>query len=236
VISAFPALCAREGPMFNRTCAGSTRAVVLVSWLGAALTLAIAVPAAHVLAKQADQVPELIEGFALLAPGLVASGVIMNLSRAMFAIGRLGVAAAALAGNSLLTMVVDVGLVELAPPHLVVAALALGNTIGQTLVAIPFVIVTRRIRGKTAVHGVGHTVFAGSAAAAVGATVGMAVSVAIPVSHKLMAACVAILAASCAVIAFGAVAYVLDRGDLHAALAQLRRIAWLRRIVGQDAA
>jgi putative peptidoglycan lipid II flippase len=44
-LSVFPVLAAREGPVFDRTCAGSTRAVLLVSWLGAALTAAVAVPA-----------------------------------------------------------------------------------------------------------------------------------------------------------------------------------------------
>ena len=43
-VSAFPVLSAREGLVFDRTCAGSTRAVLLVSWLGAAVTAAIAVP------------------------------------------------------------------------------------------------------------------------------------------------------------------------------------------------
>src|ERR1700730_11228385 len=90
-ISAFPVLSAREGPVFDRTCAGSTRAVLLVAWFGTAISAAIAVPAAHVLARQPDQVPELIAAFALFAPGLVGFGVIANVSRVMLAIGRLKV-------------------------------------------------------------------------------------------------------------------------------------------------
>src|SRR5262249_17794598 len=96
-ISAFPLLCPRPGPAFDQTRAGSPRAVLLASWLGTAVLMAIAVPAAHVLAKQPDQVPQLIQGFALMAPGLAAVGVITNLSRVMFATGRLKVAAVALA-------------------------------------------------------------------------------------------------------------------------------------------
>ena len=121
-----------------------------MSLLGTAVIAAIAVPAAHVLAKQPDQVPELIEAFALFAPGIAGVAVIANLSRMMFVIGRLKVAAAALAGSWLLVIVADVVLVQLVPPRLVVAALALGTTIGQTVVAIPLVIVTRRICGKAA--------------------------------------------------------------------------------------
>ena len=37
VVSAFPVLSAREGSDFDRTSAGSTRAVLLMSWLGTAV-------------------------------------------------------------------------------------------------------------------------------------------------------------------------------------------------------
>ena len=66
VISAFPVLSARDGPVFDRTCAGSTRAVLLLSWLGTAVIAAIAVPAAHVLARQPDRCPQLIDGVRLV--------------------------------------------------------------------------------------------------------------------------------------------------------------------------
>jgi putative peptidoglycan lipid II flippase len=227
-ISAFPVLSARDGAVFDRTCAGSTRAVLLVSWLGTAVIAAIAVPAAHVLAHQPDQVSELIWGFALFAPGLAGMGVIANLSRVMFVLGRLKVATAALAGSWLLIIVADVVLALLAPPHLVVGALALGFTIGQTVVAIPLVIATRRIRGKAAVHGIGHAALAGLAAGAVGAAVGVAISLVLPVTHKVVAGGVAVLAAGGAVIAFGVVAYLLDDGDLQPILARLRRVVRLR--------
>ena len=229
VISAFPVLCARDGPVFDQTSAGSTRAVLLASWLGTAVMVAIAVPAAHVLAKQSDQVPQLMQGFALMAPALVATGVITSLSRVMFATGRLKIAAAALAGSWLLVIVADVVLAELAPARLVVAALALGATIGQTLVAIPLVIATRRTRGQEAVQGVGRSALVGLAAAAVGGAAGVAVSIALPISHKLLAAGTAVLAAGCTVIAFGVVAYILDDGDLRTALPRLRQAARLRR-------
>ena len=227
-ISAFPVLSARDGSVFDRTCAGSTRAVLLVSWLGTAITAAIAVPAAHVLARQPDQVPELIAGFALLAPGLAGFGVIANLSRAMLAIGRLKVAAAAVAGSWLVVIAADAVLAVVAPAHLVVAALALGSTIGQTVVAIPLVIATRRIRGPEAVRGTARAALAGLAAGAVGAAAGVAVSLALPVSHKPLAAGVALVAAVVAALAFGLIAYLLDDGDLRAVVARLRRVTRVR--------
>jgi len=225
VISAFPVLSAREGPEFERTCAGSTRAVVLVAWLGTAVIAAIAVPAAEVLAKQPDQVSQLIQGFAMFAPGLVGIAVIANLSRVLFAVGRLKEAALALAGGWLLSIVADIVLVALVPAHWVVGALALGTTIGQTAVAIPLVIATRRICGRAALQGVGHATLAGLAAAAAGVAVGLGISVALPVSHKLLDVGVAVLAAGGAVLAFGAVAYLLDTGDLRVVMARVRRVA-----------
>jgi len=221
--SAFPVLSARDGSVFDRTCAGSTRAVLLVSWLGTAVLAAIAVPAGHVLAKQPDQVPQVILGFAAFTPGLAGMGVIANLSRVMFALGRLRVAAWALVGSQLVVLLSDVMLAGLAPARLVVAALGLGNSIGQILVAIPLVIATRRIRGRSAVEGVGRATFAGLAGAAAGAAVGLATGLVLPISHKLQAAGVALVAAGCAALVFGLVVLVLDHYDLRAVLTRLHR-------------
>ena len=229
VTSAFPVLSARDGPVFARTCAGSTRAVLLMSWLATAAMAAIAVPAAHVLARQPDQVPELVEGFALFAPGIAGTAVVANLARVMLAIGRLKVAAAALAGSWGVVIVADVVLAELAPARLIVAALALGNTIGQTVVAVPLIAVTRRICGRAAVEGTGHAMLAGLAAGAVGAGVGVAVSLAGSGGGKLLAGAVALAAAACATVAFGAVAFLLDRGDLRAVARRVRRVAGRHR-------
>ena len=222
VVSAFPVLSARDGPEFDRTSAGSTRAVLLMSLLGTAVIAAIAVPTAHVLAKQPDQVPQLIEAFALFAPGVAGVAVIANLSRVMFVIGRLKVATVALAGSWLVAIVAYLVLVPLVPARLVVAALALGTTIGQIVVAIPLVFVTRKICGPAAVQGARHAALAGLAACAAGTAVGVAVSLAVPLHHKLVAAALAVLAAGGAIIAFGVVAYILDDGDLKAVLAWVR--------------
>ena len=235
VVSAFPVLSAREGAAFDRTSAGSTRAVLLMSWLGTAVIAAIAIPAAHVLAKQPDQVSQLTWTFALFAPGIAGMAVIANLSRVMFVIRRLKIAAAALAGSWAITIIADVVLVQLVPARLVPAMLALGTTIGQLTVAIPLVFVTRRVCGPAAVAGARRAALAGLAACAVGAAVGVAVSLAVPLHHKLLAAALAVLAAGCAIIAFGVVAYFLDRRDLKVGLDWVRRIARLRSSTGKRA-
>jgi putative peptidoglycan lipid II flippase len=235
VLSVFPVLAARDGPAFDQATAGSTRAVVLAAWLGAALIAAVAVPAAHVLAKMPDQSSQLIMGLVMIAPGLVGMGVIANLSRVMLALGRLKVAAVAVAASWLLSMAVMAILAVLAPAHLVVAALALGTSIGQIAAAIPLVFITRRIRGRAAVHGFGRATLAGLAAAAAGAMAGGAVSNALHVSHRLLDAGVGAAAACCAIIAFGVVAFLLDDGDLRAGLVRLRQLLARLRMSRQEA-
>ncbi len=226
-ISAFPVLSARDGSVFDRTCAGSTRAVVLVSFLGVALIAAVAEPAAHVLASQHSQVPQLALGLACFAPGLVGLGVIANLSRAMLAVGRLKIAAAAVAGSTLVGLIAQLILIEIVPARLVVGALAMGNTVGLIVVAIPLVIVTRRVLGPASVQGVGRATLAGLAAAVGAGLVGFGISLALPVNHKLAAVGAGALAAGGSVLVFGAIALRLNDGDLRVILARLLQAAGL---------
>jgi putative peptidoglycan lipid II flippase len=218
VTSAFPVLSARDGEVFDRTCAGSTRAVVLAAWLGASVLAAVAVPGAHVLVRHPGQVTELAQAFALFAPGVAGIAVVANLSRVMFALGRLKVAALGLVGSWLLVIAADLILGSLAHPRQVVPALALGTAIGQTVMAIPLVIATREIRGHAAVRGLGRATLVGLAAAIAGAAAGAGISVALPPSGRAAAGGVAVLAALCAVVVFAAVAYLLDRDDLLASI------------------
>jgi putative peptidoglycan lipid II flippase len=221
--SAFPVMSARDGDEFDRTCAGSTRAVLLMSWLGTAVMFAVTVPAARVLVHTGQQA-ELIEGFAAFAPGIAATAVITNLSRVMFALRKLRVACLALTGNWLLVIAFDAVLTQFVPARLEVAALALGNTLGQTVVAVPLIIVTRRIRGRAALDGVGHVALAGFLACVAGGVVGVVVtSLLVPTaaSGKALDVVAAVVATICAVLAFGIVAFVLDRGDLRAIARQV---------------
>jgi putative peptidoglycan lipid II flippase len=227
--SAFPVLAAREGPVFERTLAGSTRSVVLVSCLGVALMGAVMVPAARILAGQPDQVSQLSLAFAFFAPGLIGIGVIANLTRAMLAIGRLKIAATAVVASTLLGVVAQVILVEIVSARLTVAALAIGNTVGLIVVALPFVAVSRRVLGSAAVAGVGRTTLVGLAAAVGAGAVGVGASLVLPASGKLAEAGAAALAAGCAVIVFSMIAFRLDEGDMRPVLARVLTAARLRR-------
>ena len=225
VTSVFPALSAADGPDFDRTSAGSTRAVMLTSWLGTAMIAAVAVPAAHILAKQPDQVTQLIQAFLLLAPGVAGYALIVGMSRVLFALGRLKAAGIGLVSGPLLQIAISIPLVHLAPARLVVAALSLGSTVQLFAVAVPMVFAVRRLRGPAALAGLRQATLAGVVAGGLGSVVGFGVTLAIPVGGKLLEAAVGALAAVLALLAFGLWAYAVDRGDLRMVIARLRRFA-----------
>jgi putative peptidoglycan lipid II flippase len=226
-VSAFPVLSARDGSAFERACAGSTRAVMLVSCLGVALMAAVTVPAAHALAGQHSQVSELALGFICFAPGLIGFGVITNLARAMLAVGQLKIAAAAVGGSILLAMVVQIALAETLPARLVVAGLALGNTVGMTVVAVIFVVVSRRVLGAASIQGLSRATRAGLIAAAGSGLVGAGVSLVIPMHHKLIELAAGTFASVVVVIVFTVIAFRLDDGDLGVILARVTRATGL---------
>jgi putative peptidoglycan lipid II flippase len=225
VTSVFPVLSAADGADFDRTSAGSTRAVMLMSWLGTAVIAAVAVPAAHVLARQPDQVTQLTQAFLLYAPGVAGFALITAMSRVMFALGRLRAAGIGLVAGPLLQIAVSVPLALLAPPRLVVAALALGSTVALLAVAAPMVFAVRRVRGPAAIAGLGHATLAGLVAGGIGSAVGVGVTLALPAGGKLLEAGVGAVAAVLAILAFGVWAYALDRGDLRMVAARLRRVS-----------
>jgi putative peptidoglycan lipid II flippase len=225
VTSAFPVLSASDGDQFDRTSAGSTRAVMLMSWLGTAVITAVAVPAARVLAKQPDQVTQLAQTFLIAAPGVAGLALITNMSRVMFALGKLKAAALGLVAGPLLQMALSVPLVLMATPRLVVPALALAGTVGQLTVAIAMVAMFRKLRGPDALAGLGQAALAGIAAAAAASAAGLAVTLAVPSrGGKLFDAGSGALSAAVAIVVFAAVAYALDRGDLRSGAARLHSI------------
>jgi putative peptidoglycan lipid II flippase len=225
VISAFPVLSATEGDAFDRTSAGSSRAVMLLSLLSTAVMIAVALPAAHILTQKSDQVAPLTAAFLLFAPGVAGFAIVTNLSRVLFALGKLRLAAIGLVAQQLLPAAFAFPLVLLTPPRLTVGALALATSLGQLVTAFPMVAATRRLRGSAALAGLGHATLAGVAAAAAGAAAGLAVALVMPTGGGIYETCAGAVAAILAVVVFGAVAYALDKGDTRAAAARLRRFA-----------
>lgn len=225
VTSAFPVLSATDGDAFDRTSAGSNRAVMLLSLLSTAIMIAVTLPAAHVLTQKPDQVAPLAESFLLFAPGVAGFAIVTNLSRVLFALGKLKVACFGLVGQMLLPAALSFPMVLLAPPRLTVGALALASSIGQLAVAVPMVAATRRLRGPAAVAGLGHATLAGVAAAAAGAAAGLGVTLVMPTGGTVFETGAGAVSALLAIVVFGVVAYALDKGDLRAVVGRLRRFA-----------
>jgi putative peptidoglycan lipid II flippase len=234
-VSTFPVLSARASAEsgraeagraeFDATAAASTRAVLLVSWLGAALLIGTAVPLARLFATYPGQSTQLALALAAFAPGLVGYGLVACLSRVLLADNRNRAAAAAMAGGWLIVILADVIAVETVSAHWVVPVLGLGNTAGMAVSGAALLTAVRRARGDGALHGTMRAAAAGLAGAVVGALAGASMSAAVPVSGFFLNVLVALLACCCAVIAFGVIAYVLDGGDLRALVARARRRA-----------
>jgi putative peptidoglycan lipid II flippase len=221
--TAFPVLSASGGQEFDRTAASSTRAVMLESWLGVALLVGTALPAARLFVARHGQAHQLAITFAVFALGLVGYGLAASLSRVLFACARNRVAAIALIGGWLITIAVDVAVVPFVRPRWVVPVLALGNTVGLTCAGIALLVAVSAARGPAALRGLARAAGAGLAGAAAGAGLGILVSAGLPVTGFFPNAGVAVLAAATAATAFGATALILDQGDLRAVAARLVR-------------
>jgi putative peptidoglycan lipid II flippase len=225
-ISAFPVLSTSTGEEFDQTSARSARAVLLVSWLGAALLAGAAVPAARMfISHQPGQARQLAFTFAAFAPGLVGFGLVACLSRVLLADRRHRVAGVAMVGGWLLVIVADVIAVMLVSGRWVVPALGAGNTAGLVIGGVALVVAVRRARGPAALRGTARAAASGLAAAVAGAAAGAAVSVAVPVSGFLLNAILALAAAACVIAVFAVVSLVLDAGDTRAVLARVTRRA-----------
>lgn len=223
-VSAFPALsAAARGAERDQLSAAATRAVLVVSWLGAALLAGAALPVARVFASRPVQARELALALAAFAPGLVGYGLAACLSRVLLAGGKNWLAAGALAGGWLLVVAADAVTVRLVPARSVVLALGLGSTAGLTAAAIALLAALRRVAGPGALAGTGRAGAAGLAGAAAGAAAGTAIASALPVTGFAANAAVAVLAGCGVLAAFTAAAWVLDGPDLRAATARLRR-------------
>ena len=227
--SAFPVLSARAEDAapaaraeFGATSAAASRAVMLMSWLGAAVLAGACVPLARVFATHdAAQAGQLAVALALFAPGVVGYGLTANLSRVMFAAGRTWTTAVAVAGGWVLVIVADVAIVPFVPRSGVVPALGLGSTIGLTVAGIALTAIVGRSLGRAALRGVPRATLAGLAGGLAGAAAGAAVSAALPVHGFLPNAAVTLFASAAAALVFLGVTLLADGGDLRTAVGRL---------------
>jgi putative peptidoglycan lipid II flippase len=218
--SAFPELSARSGD-FDATCATSTRAVTVVSWLGVAAMAGTCIPLARVFqshVSQAADARQLAIALAAFAPGLVGYGLTANLSRVLYAAGRSRASAAAVSGGWLLVIAADLLIVPFVPKSAVVGWLGAGTAIGLTGSGAVLIMLVRRFRGPQALRGSARAALAGMAGALAGAAAGLGVSLAVSVHGFLPNVAVSLLASAAVLAAFLTVVALADGGDLRALL------------------
>ncbi|TLP59893.1 murein biosynthesis integral membrane protein MurJ [Microbispora triticiradicis] len=226
--SAFPALAARaHGEGFAALSARTTRAVVLVCGLAAGALAAVAEPVAHVFLARADAAvgaAEFARGIALFAPGLIGYGLTAHLSRVLYATGQGRAAARGTVAGWLLVAAAQVALVFLLPRGWGLGALALGQAAGITVGAALLLASVVRARGPEAVRGVARAGLAALLGGGAGFLAGAAAA-RLPLGDGgpwggLLTAVPAGLAAVAAGVA---VAALVDRADVTAALSAVRR-------------
>jgi putative peptidoglycan lipid II flippase len=233
--SAFPELSRHDagaegsdGRGFDLTAAASTRAVMVASWLGAAVLVGAREPLARVFESRSPPGPAVLAlALAAFAPALIGYGLSANLSRVLYAHRRNRAPALAIAGGWLLVIAADAAIVPFVPPDRVVPVLGLGTTFGLTVSGIALLILVRRERGAAALHGVPRAFLAGLAGGVIGAVAGSALASAVSGAEPGHAAGVLFnvgLSLLVAVVVTGFFALVvlrLDGGDLRAALSRL---------------
>jgi putative peptidoglycan lipid II flippase len=219
-----------SGAGFDLTAAASTRAVMVASWLGAAVLIGAREPIARVFEPRSPSaVSVLALALAAFAPGLIGYGLSANLSRVLYARHRNRAPALAIACGWLLVIAADAAIVPFVPASQVVPVLGLGTTFGLTVSGIALLILVRRECGPAALSRVSRAFLAGLAGCAAGAVAGSAVSSVIsdavpglPAGGFLLNVGLSVLVAALISAVFGAVVLCLDGGDVRSALSRLR--------------
>jgi putative peptidoglycan lipid II flippase len=203
---------------YATTAARSTRLVILASGCGAALLAAAAVPLARVfvLGPGASSVSALAAGLVAFAPGLVGYGLVAHLGRALYARHRGRQAAVATVTGWLAAIAADLLLVALLPSADVVAALGWGNSIGMTVAGLLLAAALARVSGGGVLAGVPRTTAAVIAAAAASGAAGYALGQRFADASFLGAVGGGLAAAVVALVVFGVVVAVADRGSVAA--------------------
>jgi len=218
--AAFPRLAAlaadRDRVGFAGTAARTTRAVLVVALLGAAVLAATApAVAAFFGAIDAGEITGMEPALTAMAPGLVGFALIAHVGRALYALEEGRRAAGATAAGWLAVVVASVVAVLVTPEAGdVVVALALGSSVGMTVAAVLLLGGLRASAGAEALAGVGRTLLAGVVGALAGVLAARWVAVA-ALDAWGTTAWPAIAAGACAalvvVVVAGAGVALLDR-------------------------
>ena len=215
--SAFTALSEQAGRAddvaFARTAAGTTRAVVIASLLGAAVLCGTAEPVARTFLSGDGGAPPWQLGWALVAfaPGLLGYGLVAHLGRALYARHAGRAAAIATVSGWGLVAVASALLVPAVPVGWTVTALGAANSLGMLVAGGLLLRGLARRDGAPSLAGVGRAVGSGGLGALLGAGAAAALAALVEVHGKVANG---LLAGGLAAVAAGlcaAVVLVLDR-------------------------
>jgi putative peptidoglycan lipid II flippase len=225
----FPRLAERwsagDRDSYREHLAASTQIVVLVSLGAAAAMVAAARPLARVIfqnAPGADAVDALTEGVIGFAAGLVGYGLFALLSRALYAARTMAATAVACVSGWAAVVVADLILSATMPDSDRVLALALGNSVGMTVLGVALVAVVVRTAGRSAVDGVGRITAAGAVAAVIAGWLGWLFERQIDSGGVALAVIQGLAAAAVATVIFAGIVALLARGVVMRSLSTLR--------------
>ena len=175
--AAFPRLAAahatgdRAG--FAATAAATTRVVILVCALGAAVLVAVSGPVGAFFAVlDHGDVTSMSATLAAMAPGLVGFGLIAHVGRALYALEAGAAAAVATVSGWAAVVAAMIGLHYIWPGSSTALALGAGTALGMCLAAVLLLAALHRRAGAPALAGVPRSLLAALAGGAAGAWVG----------------------------------------------------------------
>jgi peptidoglycan biosynthesis protein MviN/MurJ (putative lipid II flippase) len=225
--SAFPRLAgaADDDAGYAETAATTTRVVVLVSMLGAALVVATAMPLARVFIGQVPgSTPPDRMAWALVAfaPGLVGFSIVAHVGRALYARGSGRPATVAIVIGWLTVMVGDLILAASLPARWTVVGLGIGNAVGMSVAAVLLLAALRRETGGAGVAHLARALAGAAIAAFTAGSAGFGVAWVLGPAGPGTSFAQAVLAGLITLLVFGVLATLLDRGDLRRLLQTLR--------------
>lgn len=240
--AAFPELsrhaAVRDGAGYARTAARTSRSVLAVALLGAALLVAVA-PAVQTFFGELDRVggaplAVLAEGLVASAGGLVGWALVAHVGRALYAVeaGRAAATSTALGWAAVVAgSLAAVAVLQArgrAPVEAAVVGIGWGSTLGMTLAGVLLVTALRRTAGPAATAGLARTLLAAGGAAAVAGVGGrFATDAVLGLSGPGMAggSAAAIAGSGVVVVVLAAVLRLLAPSELPALLPRRRHAA-----------
>lgn len=228
--AAYPAIATAHATSdeatMRRTVAGTGRAVLLLSGLGAAGLAAVALPAATFLASgDPDKTRAITAAVLAFAPGLLGYGLAALHQRTLYALGANRLAALGVAAGWAVTLVAALVLSQVLPDQQRATALGAANSLGMIVMAALLAWAVRARAGASALTGLFRAALAASTAALAGAVAGAEAGRAVIVGTPGIMGVVGqgMLSGGVSLAVFLIVCALLDLPDLRPLLDRVRR-------------